>query len=193
VPDDCPHRIFQENDKRSSSQKNNFVLDEVKITEKSNAASRMARFALQSTPNNKLRHETLQEFMLVNDGVTVAVEIPVILSGRDIRFFENKSGFKIPLSLKPDEIITGHIDFVQVRNGRVYILDYKPGAKKDKPVAQLTIYALALARLTGLRLYDFMCAWFDDQNYYEFYPLHVVYKRKSRNGAMGKGVPRFPK
>jgi hypothetical protein len=45
---------------------------------------------------------------------------------------------------------------------------------------QLTIYALALARLTALRLYHFKCAWFDEENYYEFYPLHVVYKKKKR-------------
>jgi hypothetical protein len=40
------------------------------------------------------------------------------------------------------------------------------------------VYALALSRRTGLRLLDFKCAWFDDANYYEFYPLHVVHKRK---------------
>jgi hypothetical protein len=32
------------------------------------------------------------------------------------------------------------------------ILDYKPGASKEKPITQL--YALALSRRTGLRLYD---------------------------------------
>lgn len=177
VPSDCPHKIFQENDRRSSSQKNTFVLDQVQITRRDNAASRMARFALQATPNNKLRHETLQEFMLVNDAATVAVEIPITLTGRDIQHFEDTSGFTIPLALKPEEIITGHIDFVQLRGDSIFILDYKPGAKKDKPVAQLTIYALALARLTGLRLYDFTCAWFDDKDYYEFYPLRVVHKK----------------
>jgi hypothetical protein len=24
------------------------------------------------------------------------------------------------------------------------------------------------------------CAWFDDKNYYEFFPLHVVYKLKRK-------------
>jgi len=24
------------------------------------------------------------------------------------------------------------------------------------------------------------CAWFDEKNYYEFFPLHVVYKLKKR-------------
>ena len=40
------------------------------------------------------------------------------------------------------------------------------------------VYALALSRRTGLRLFDFVCAWFDDRHYFEFYPLHVVLKRK---------------
>ncbi|MBS3051700.1 MAG: PD-(D/E)XK nuclease family protein [Candidatus Aenigmarchaeota archaeon] len=75
------------------------------------------------------------------------------------------------------QIITGHIDFLQIRNGSVHILDYKPNASKERPIGQLTVYALALSRLTGLRLFDFKCAWFDDKNYYEFFPLHVVYKR----------------
>ena len=47
----------------------------------------------------------------------------------------------------------------------VHIMDYKPGAKK---VDQLTIYALALSRLPALRLFHFKCAWFDEENYFEF-------------------------
>lgn len=27
-----------------------------------------------------------------------------------------------------------------------------------------------------LQLYDFVCAWFDEYDYFEFYPLHVVHK-----------------
>jgi hypothetical protein len=56
-------------------------------------------------------------------------------------------------------------------------MDYKPSARKVKPQDQLTIYALALSRLTSIRLYHFKCSWFDKENYYEFYPLHVVYKK----------------
>ena len=45
---------------------------------------------------------------------------------------------------------------------------------------QLTWYALALSRLTGLRLYEFKCAWFDEKDYFEFFPLHVVKKIANR-------------
>ncbi len=74
------------------------------------------------------------------------------------------------------KLITGHIDLVQIRNGQIHILDYKPNAVKEQPIDQLTIYAMALSRLTGLRLFELKCAWFDEKDYFEFYPLHVLYK-----------------
>jgi len=74
------------------------------------------------------------------------------------------------------KLITGHIDIVQIRNGQIHILDYKPNAAKERPIEQLTIYALALSRLTGLKVFNFKCAWFDEKDYFEFFPLHVVYK-----------------
>jgi ATP-dependent exoDNAse (exonuclease V) beta subunit len=62
--------------------------------------------------------------------------------------------------------ITGHIDFLQVRNGAVHILDYKPDARTNKPIAQLEIYALALTRLVpGLKHFDIKCAWFSEEEY----------------------------
>jgi ATP-dependent exoDNAse (exonuclease V) beta subunit len=71
--------------------------------------------------------------------------------------------------------ITGHIDFLQARNGAIHILDYKPDARTGKPVAQLTIYALALTRLIpGLRLFDIKCAWFNESCYNEFYPRLIL-------------------
>jgi hypothetical protein len=65
----------------------------------------------------------------------------------------------------------------------VHILDYKPNASKEKPIEQLTWYALALSRLTGLRLFEFKCAWFDDKDFYEFYPLHIVKKLQQKKRA----------
>ncbi len=52
--------------------------------------------------------------------------------------------------------------------GAVHILDYKPDARTNKPVAQLAIYALALTRLVpGLQLFDIKCAWFNEDEYLE--------------------------
>lgn len=179
VDAECPHQIFQSG-KRASECRNLFNLDGVKIIPKTNAAVKMAGFVVQAISNNKLRHRMLQEFMLANDSVTVATEVPVLLDASDIRHLKHELNFSMPLALNDDEYLTGHIDMVQIRNGAIYIMDYKPSAAKERPVDQLVIYALALSRLTGLRLYSMKCAWFDDKNYYEFFPLHVVYKKKQK-------------
>lgn len=178
VPRSTPDELFRDQRARASTQKraHHFNVDGVHIEPKDNTAKKIAAFVLQSVATNKLRHEALQEFMLLNDSVTVAVEVPIVLTAKDIRHFKEKLGFAIPFTLPKDGVITGHIDFVQIRNGMIHILDYKPGAKTDKPIEQLTIYALALSRLTGLRLFHFKCAWFDGEHFYEFYPLHVVHK-----------------
>ena len=65
-----------------------------------------------------------------------------------------------------------------MRNGQVHILDDQPDAAPVKPVEQLMIYALALARRSGLRLYHIRCAGFDDRDDFEFYPLHRVHRRR---------------
>jgi len=173
----CPHHLFQ-TDARASQDKAAYNLDTVEITAKRNHACRMAGLILQTVTYNTRRHDELQRFMLTTDSVTVAVEVPISLTPDDIAHFTRELGFDIPLA--STTTLTGHIDVLQIRNGRVHILDYKPGAAKEKPITQLMVYALALSRRTGLRLFDFTCAWFDDHHYFEFYPLHVVHKRGTR-------------
>ena len=175
IPESCPHDLFLKETPRASQAKNAFPVHGIRITERhDNAAVESARFALQAVAKNKLRHEHVQEFMLVNDSATVAVEVPIVLTYEDVYHYRTKLGFSVPLPLAKGDVYTGHIDLVQIRNGQVHILDYKPDAKHVKPIEQLMIYALALARRSHMLLYNFRCAWFDDRNYYEFYPLHVV-------------------
>lgn len=145
-----PHQFFQEG-RRASEERVKFDLNEVIVREKQNFATRLANLALQA-----------------------------VMDEMDIEHMQEALKFKVPLKL--DRVMTGHIDILQVRNGAVHILDYKPAktTKRERPITQLTLYALALSRLTGLRLYDFKCAWFDENAYYEFFPLHVVYKLRDR-------------
>ncbi len=178
---ECPHHIFKESQNRASEYHNFFNPDEVKIVRKDNTAGKIVRFVMQAVSNNKLRHQILEEFMLVNDSVTVGVEVPVLLDRDDILHFQNQLNWQVPIDLSEEEAVTGHIDIVQVRNGTIHIMDYKPSAAKVKPVDQLTLYALALSRLTSLRLFNFKCAWFDEDDYFEFFPLHMVMKKKKRN------------
>jgi hypothetical protein len=179
MAENCPHQLFQDTGStgnRASAGKAAFNLDAVEIKAKRNHACKISELLLQTVTNNKRRHDEIQRFMLITDSVTVAVEVPIILTPDDIRHMQRQLGFQIPI--ETDTTLTGHIDVLQIRNGKVHILDYKPGAAKEKPVTQLMVYALALSRRTGLRLYDFVCAWFDEEHYFEFYPLHVVHKRQ---------------
>ena len=115
---------------------------------------------------------TLRRFMLVNDSANVAVEIPVFLTRDDVAYYQQN---RFDLDFETD-VITGHIDFLQIRNGHIHILDYKPDARKETHAhVQLTIYALALARRANLPLKAFKCAWFDEKDYFEFFPLTGVY------------------
>lgn len=119
--------------------------------------------------------------MLANDAATIAVEVPIWLDEADIAYLEAEHNIElVPKQERPDgghtpRQITGHIDFLQVRNGCLHILDYKPDARTNRPFAQLTVYALALTRLVpGLRLFNIKCAWFNENAYNEFYPRKLL-------------------
>ncbi len=187
VSSETPHQYFADGE-RMSEIRSKFDKTDMIVKSKHNFANDLAEFVLRSVTENKDRHEALQRFMIANDSVTVATEVPVYIRKEDVEHMENILKFKILdedglIEMKGDKqrrnfpkLLTGHIDVVQIRNGMVHILDYKPNASKEKPIEQLTWYALALSRLTGLRLFEFKCAWFDDKDFYEFYPLHIVKK-----------------
>lgn len=193
VSSETPHQYFQEG-LRISEIKTKFDKSQMIVRSKLNYANRLADFVLQTVKDRKKRHEMLQRFFIANDSVTVATEVPVYIRKEDIEHMQNQLGFKVigdegvevrgragkAKAISAAEglprLLTGHIDLLQIRNGQIHILDYKPNADKEKPIEQLTWYALALSRLTGLRLYEFKCAWFDEKSFYEFYPLHVVKK-----------------
>lgn len=194
VSSETPHQYFADGE-RMSEIRSKFDKTDMIVKSKHNFANDLAEFVLRSVTENKDRHEALQRFMIANDSVTVATEVPVYIRKEDVEHMENILKFKILdddglIEMKGDKqrrnfpkLLTGHIDVVQIRNGMVHILDYKPNASKEKPIEQLTWYALALSRLTGLRLFEFKCAWFDDKDFYEFYPLHIVKKLQAKKKA----------
>jgi transposase-like protein len=120
---------------------------------KNSPASRMTDLALELAKTKSERHQKVEEFFLVNDSATVAVEVPVYLT-------EKESGFKKPL--------TGHIDLIQVRSNRVHIMDYKPD-QSGNVVNQLQLYARCLKKRT--RLSNITCAYFDENGYFQFTPI----------------------
>ena len=176
-----PHHIFTitPNNTQQESRASKLSMQLLKITHqaKNNHANRLAELALKIAFNNRARHQAVQDFMLINDSTTIATEVPVYLTDTDINYFGDRGfGFNLKDCQTP---ITGHIDILQIRNNLIYILDYKPEAERIKPIEQLTVYALALAARTKIPVKDFKCAWFDERNYYEFFPLKAVYEKRS--------------
>jgi transposase-like protein len=154
------------------SSKSRFEVLPLARIEKQNLANDLAALGLLLARKNRERHPAVQDFMLANDSCTVACEVPVYLTAEEIAYYKSKGFFvTLPESPKP---ITGHIDVVQVRNGMVHLLDYKPKARQIDPVNQLVVYALAFASRTRLPVKAFKCAWFDEKDYFEFFPLQAV-------------------
>ena len=177
VPLICPHAVFRTEDTggRASQAQPAFAdAGRIIVNRKENAATRAAALVIPTVGDNRRRHDRLQQFMLANDSVTVAVEVPIWLKEEDIGALEKKYGIELGT-----RVITGHMDFVQVRNGAVHILEYKPDARTNKPIAQLAIYALALTRLVpGLKLFDIKCAWFNEEEYCEFFPRTLFAQKR---------------
>jgi transposase-like protein len=179
-----PHRLFdsrhgieagfEQRALRSSQMGLQFL--PIVSNRKENLANELAAFGLLLAKTKKERHEQIQDFMLLNDSSTIASEVPVYLAAENVSYFHGK-GFYLPVSEKETPIM-GHIDILQVRQRYIHILDFKPEARKVRPVSQLTIYALALASHTKLPLRLFKCAWFDEKDYFEFFPLRAVYPQK---------------
>jgi ATP-dependent exoDNAse (exonuclease V) beta subunit len=158
------------------------ALDKLIVVRKQNVATDTAALILPAVGGNYERHPKLQRFMLANDSTTIAVEVPVWLAQDDIVALEKEYGIRLHPA-DTERSITGHIDFLQVRNGAVHILDYKLGARTNKPIAQLTVYALALSRLTGIKMFDIKCAWFNENEYCEFFPRTLLSRTRPKRAA----------
>jgi ATP-dependent exoDNAse (exonuclease V) beta subunit len=184
VPHTCQHDLFQREDGSRGSQlaPDFLAMEKLVVVQKQNAATDTAALIVPAVGSNYERHPKLQRFMLTNDSTTIAVELPVWLAHDDIAALETEHGIRL-LSADAESSMTGHIDFVQVRNGAVHILYYKPDARTNKPIAQLTIYALALSHLTGIKLFDIKCAWFNENEYCEFFPRTLVSRGRRKRAA----------
>jgi transposase-like protein len=154
------------------SSKSRFETLPLARIERQNLANDLAALGLLLARKTRERHPSVQDFMLANDSSTIACEVPVYLTRDEIAYYKSIGFFiALPESSMP---ITGHIDVVQARNGFIHLLDYKPKARDIDPVNQLVVYALAFASRTRLPVKAFKCAWFDEKDYFEFFPLQAV-------------------
>ena len=178
VPTACPHDLFRRESAARGSQLGTEFINGGRglvIVSRRNAAIETAALVLPAVGTNHERHPKLQKFMLANDSVTIAIEVPIWLAENDIAAIERHFGITlVPHTGTEPRVVTGHIDFLQIRNGAIHILDYKPDARTNKPFAQLAIYALALSHMTGIPLFYFKCAWFNETDYCEFFPRTIL-------------------
>ena len=160
--DNCPNNLFRAETPRCSSFK--IHIKPTRIT-KHNNAPRLAAFAQNLARSNTERHEKVEYFMLVNDSATISTELPIFLHPDELTK-EQKEVYEISIQ----DTLTGHIDIVQVRYNNIHVLDYKPDAKiADQSAAeQVFLYALALSKRTKIPIEKFTCAYFDEDNYYQF-------------------------
>ena len=160
------------------SSKSRFEVLPFTRCEMQNLANDLAALGLLLARRNKERHPSVQDFMLASDSSTVACEVPVYLNPEELGYYKSRGFFvTLPEQQKP---ITGHIDIVQARNGFIHLLDYKPKARHIDPVNQLVVYALAFASRTRLPVKVFKCAWFDEKDYFEFFPLQAVRAKRAQ-------------
>jgi transposase-like protein len=133
----------------------------VEITKKKNFLCKAVDQVLDACVDLKERHPLVQKHLLYNDIATIAVEVPVFMI--DKRIGE----------------ICGHIDIIQVRYGKVWVIDYKPNTaaeSKEKVSSQLYWYSRALSFRAKVPLENIRCAYFDEQVCIEFDPNKVKLK-----------------
>ena len=151
----CP-KFFNDIENRCSQTK---IEISIKKENAYNNACRLALFALKSCDINSRGHSAVENFMLINDSSTIACEVPVWLWEKNLNMG-----------------INGHIDVLQIRSNKIYVLDFKPNALRENEqsvASQLFWYASGLSFRTSIPLENFTCAWFDEYNYYEFSPKEV--------------------
>jgi hypothetical protein len=155
ISEHCPNDLFQSSDGARCSDAYLPHLT-LRLIRKETNAQALAKLGLLLAKRSKDRHPSIQHFMLVNDSATVAVEVPVYLHPHEAPDLELTGA------------LTGHIDVLQIRGNKVWILDYKPEAKREKRAKyQIYLYARALSVRTGIPLSRFALAYFDDKDYFE--------------------------
>ncbi len=155
IYDDCPEQLFKKGPRCSKSIVPNTSFG--RISDKNNIALSLAEIALCLVRNNRERHPVIQNFMLINDSQTIAIEVPVYIYPSEAP------------ELKLKSTLSGHIDILQIKKDKVIVLDYKPGARYNKKSSdnQVFLYKMALSKRTGIPQEKIKCACFDDKDYFE--------------------------
>ncbi|MBM3702450.1 MAG: IS1 family transposase [Actinobacteria bacterium] len=122
----CPE-FFNDIKNRCSQTK---IKVKIKTESRYNNACKLSDLALKSCSLNSKRYLTVENFMLANDSSTISIEVPVWFWEKNLNIGMN-----------------GHTDILQIRQGKIFVLDFKPEATREnelKVSSQLYLYALGL-------------------------------------------------
>ncbi len=146
-----PHELFMEGPRASSTR----IQTNFKIVKRNNIAPELCRLALATRKTNESPHNAVENFFLINDSTTICKELPVFLKEGENHHIKTH--------------LTGHIDLIQVRFGKLYILDYKPNLKKPGNYAsQMYFYKEAVHKRTRIPRNKIVPASFNRYAYYEY-------------------------
>lgn len=147
-----PNKIFLKGPRASSTKVDN----DLEPKKKSTIAPDLAEKALITKKPSESKHEAVERFFLLNDSKTVCTELPVFLKNGET----DLKNFNTPL--------TGHIDIIQWRFGKLYIMDYKSNLTRPiKHTSQLLWYKEALHNRTSIPKDNIIPTVFNEHGYYE--------------------------
>ena len=138
---------------RASSTKVDYTL---KPKQKNSIIPKLTKLALTTSQKSKSAHETVEQFFLINDSTTVCTELPVFINPKEID------------SLNINTPLTGHIDLIQIKYDKLYILDYKPNLRHpEQYTSQLQLYKEAVHKRTIIPEENIIPCVFNEHSYYE--------------------------
>jgi transposase-like protein len=148
-----PERMFLEGPRASQTKIDLSLI----FKERTDPVMDLCSLALQRMSSETSTHTSVEEFFLKNDDRTICTELPVFLNPSEIPSLN----LKVPL--------TGHIDLVQVRYDKVWILDYKPNLNRPEEYSsQLYLYREALSKRTGITKDEISLASFNQHSFFVY-------------------------
>jgi len=128
----------------------------LKAKQKDSIIPKLSKLALSTNEKPKNAHETIERFFMINDSATVCTELPVFINPKEID------------SITIDSPLTGHIDLIQIKYEKLYILDYKPNLNHpERYASQLYLYKKAVHMRTTIPEKNIIPVVFNEYAYYE--------------------------
>jgi hypothetical protein len=141
----------------TSFSKNLIREGKIKLHDSDSRLPKFVNDVFEAFKNSEIRkkpgHEPILKNILIRDKNSVAIEIPI---WKKIR----------------NDYITGHIDLIQIENGFVKVIDYKPEGNFLLSLPQVAMYGLFIKSL--FNLHEVKCISFNRKEAWEYNPTILL-------------------